>query len=124
MISEGKTNPTGDPDYQAAYSQLPHQYRAWRQEHAERVFAEVADLMFVRCDNPNVIINVVEADGEQAVVVVNDFRMYGRWTAERGYQWCDDQGKSAKAVITIGQGFGARSVPVLLRRAQTTLVGF
>jgi hypothetical protein len=104
---------------------LPHQYREWRRYTAGKLFEKVADLMEVRCDNPDVIINVVEARGRKRVLLVNDSRTYGQWCVERGFRWSEDAGKPATAKVTIAtEGAEPKVVTVELPPAGFSAVEF
>lgn len=103
-ITKGNVHETFDGENQRGKDLLPHQYRKWRRLQAAKLFETVADLMEVRCDNPDVVMNVVEAGGKRYVVLVNDRRTYGAWTAERGYRWAEDKGEEVTATITTSAG--------------------
>jgi hypothetical protein len=121
-IAKGETKADLDLEHAGLTTFLPHQYRAWRQANGARVFAEVADLMDVRVDNPDVILNVVEAGGKRFAVLVNDSRTYGAWTEQIGVRVCEDAGHPAEATVTIGRGETARTVKVPLPAAGVAMM--
>ena len=121
-ITKGHVTEDADPTKPAHGSLLPHQYRAWRRIEAGKLFAKVADLLDVQVDNPDVILNVVEAGGGRSAVLVNDARTYGAWTKDRKYRWCEDEGRPSDATLTIGRGDSARTVKVSLPAAGIAVV--
>jgi hypothetical protein len=76
-ITKGKFREEVDVTEPLKSTLLPDQYRAWRRWEAARLFATVADLMEVRCDNPDIIMNVVQSGGRRYAALVNDARGYG-----------------------------------------------
>jgi len=101
QITAGKTSSTANIQNSYPYYLLPDQYRKWRQWQASLMYAKVSDLLNVRCDNPNVIMNLVTVNGTKYIVLVNDTRTYGTWCTARGYKWMEDAGLAATCNVTI-----------------------
>ncbi len=111
-ITRGNTSETLDVDHPGGKYLLPHQYRAWRRLQAARLFETVADLMDIRLDNPDVIMNVVEVRGKRYAVLINDRRTYGAWTKERGHRWSEDKGEEASLKLAAtGREEAAITIP-------------
>ena len=121
-ITKGNFDETIDPADPGRANLLPHQYRAFRHIHAARLSEEVSDLIEVTCDNPDVILNIVEAGGRRRILLVNDSRTYGPWTAERGHRWSEDKGLAASGTVTVGRGESARSFDFELPPAGITAI--
>jgi len=121
-ITKGNFDEDLDPALPGQTNLLPHQYRRFRHIYAARLFATVADLMEATCDNPDVILNVVEIDGRRRVILVNDSRTYGAWTEERGYRWCEDEGLTATGTVTVGSGAAERTFRFQLPPASMAVV--
>lgn len=103
---------------------LPDQYREWRRYQAGRLFATVEDLTDIRCDNPDVVMNVLQCGSKRYVALVNDARGYGAWTKARGHRWCEDEGRDAAAVITFGGGDNLQKSRTAVGAAGLILIGF
>ena len=108
-ITKGNFDEDADPANPGGADLLPHQYRAFRHIRSARLFAAVSDLMDVTCDNPNVIMNVVEVNGQRRVILINDNRTYGAWTIERRFRWAEDDGHPASGTVTVGTGASAQT---------------
>jgi len=121
-ITKGNFDEDLDPALPGKTNLLPHQYREFRHIYAARLFTTVADLMEATCDNPDVILNVVEVDDRRRVILVNDSRTYGAWTEERGYRWCEDEGLTATGAVTVGSGSAERTFRFELPPASMAVV--
>jgi hypothetical protein len=122
-ITKGNVKEEVDVSRPGRESLLPDQYRKWREAQAKGIFDKVADLMDVRVDRTDVIMNLVVIGGKRYAVLVNDRRTYGEWTKERGHKWAEDKGDAVEAKITIGRGDGERSITVKLPAAGCVITG-
>jgi hypothetical protein len=121
-ITKGHVKEDVDVDEPGNQFLLPHQYRAWRQRQAEKLFGKVGDLQDVRLDSTDVIMNVVVIGGRRRAVLINDRRTYGEWTEKRGFRWSEDKGLPAEATVIVGRGEAERRIAVRLPAASAAVV--
>jgi hypothetical protein len=122
QITRGEYREAVDFTRLGSWSLLPHQYREWRKYHAAKVYALVNDLMYVKCDNMDVIVNLVYSGGKRYIILVNDKRTYGAWTTARRHKWCEDDGIQTTARVTMGYGSPARTWSVTLQGASPCVI--
>jgi len=121
-ITKGHVKEDVDVDDPGNQFLLPHQYRAWRQRQAQKLFEKVGDLQDARVESTDVIMNVVVVGGKRYAVLVNDRRTYGEWTKKRGYRWSEDEGVPTEAVVVVGSGEAPRRIIVKLPKAGAAVV--
>jgi hypothetical protein len=126
-IVAGRCSATYDfyAEHPEPISLYPHQYRQWRRIRAAAIWAGVADLMTVTCDNPDVVMNLIQSGGKRYIVLVNDRRTYGPWTKAIGYKIAEDKGLGARAKLTIKKDDGTiRKLTVSVPKAGTRIIEY